>query len=122
MASIAKTSSELPLSSLVNDSYRNRLQPFTAYWVIFWAAIILFFNGWEVFTRGSWKASNFVIAYIPVPIFLCLATGFWVVKRPKWLAPAELDMFSNIPTDEMIAHEEPKPRNAFIKVVNALFT
>lgn len=93
-----------------------------AYWVIFWASIILLFNGWEVFTRGNWDPSNFVIAYIPVPIFLCLNLGYWLVRRPKWQKPEELDMFSNIPTDEMVAYEEPPPKNAFMKLVNALFT
>lgn len=83
---------------------------------------MLLFNGWMVFTKGNWDPSDFVIAYIPVPIFLTLVTGYTLVKRPKWLKPSELDMYSNIPTDEQVAYEEPKPTNWFQKAVQFVFT
>lgn len=102
--------------------YHNALQPWIAYWVIMWSAIILLFNGWEVFTKGNWDPSSFVIAYIPVPIFLLLIAGFYIVKRPKHLKPEELDMFSNIPTDEMLHTEEEAPKTWWGKVLSWLFT
>lgn len=102
--------------------YANRLQPFVAYWVIFWASVILLFNGWKVFTRGNWDPSDFVIAYIPVPIFVTLIAAYALVKRPKWQKPEELDMYSNIPTDEQVAYEEPPPKNGLQKVAQILFT
>ncbi|WWD05376.1 hypothetical protein V865_003450 [Kwoniella europaea PYCC6329] len=102
--------------------YWNRLQPWPAYWVIFWSSIIIIFNGWEVFTKGSWNPSDFVIAYITIPVFSVLILGYWIVKRPRHLKIDELDMYSNIPTDEEVSYEEPPPKNWGVKVVNFLFT
>ncbi|WVR05551.1 hypothetical protein IAU60_002570 [Kwoniella sp. DSM 27419] len=102
--------------------YWNRWQPWPAYWVIFWSVLIIIFNGWEVFTRGHWSPSNFVIAYITIPVFSLLLLGYWLYKRPKHLRTDELDMFSNIPTDEEVSYEEPPPKNVGVKVVNFLFT
>ncbi|RSH90207.1 hypothetical protein EHS25_001541 [Saitozyma podzolica] len=97
-------------------------QPFPAYWTIFWGAIVILFNGWEVFTAGSWNASDFVVAYINLPLFAILAGGYWLVKRPKHLKPSELDFVSNIPSDEEVSYEEPPPKNIFQKIGNWLFT
>ncbi|WRT66027.1 uncharacterized protein IL334_002978 [Kwoniella shivajii] len=102
--------------------YWNRFQPWPAYWVIFWSALIIVFNGWEVFTKGHWSPSDFVIAYITIPVFSILVGGYWLVKRPKHLKVEELDMYSNIPTDEEVSYEEPPPKNFGVKVVNFLFT
>ncbi|WWC68293.1 uncharacterized protein I206_102217 [Kwoniella pini CBS 10737] len=102
--------------------YYSRFQPWPAYWVIFWSGIIIIFNGWEVFTKGSWDGSNFVIAYITIPVFSILILGYWLVKRPKHLKIDELDMYSNIPSDEEVTYEEPPPKNWGVKVVNFLFT
>ncbi|RSH95100.1 hypothetical protein EHS25_000186 [Saitozyma podzolica] len=102
--------------------YYNRFQPWPAYWVIFWSSIVLIFSGWEVFTKGHWSAQDFVIDYITIPIFLVLAGGFWIVKRPRWLKAHELDMFGNIPKDEDVECDEPAPKTWFGKVINFLFT
>lgn len=104
------------------DSYANFWQPFPAYWTIFWGVIVILFNGWEVFTAGSWNASDFVVAYINLPLFAILAGGYWLVKRPKHLKPSELDFVSNIPSDEEVYYEEPPPKNIFQKIGNWLFT
>nr|XP_018265092.1 uncharacterized protein I303_03275 [Kwoniella dejecticola CBS 10117]OBR87250.1 hypothetical protein I303_03275 [Kwoniella dejecticola CBS 10117] len=102
--------------------YHSRLQPWPAYWVILWSGIIIIFNGWEVFTAGHWSGSDFVIAYITIPVFFILILGYWLVKRPKHLTIDELDMYSNIPSDEEVSYEEPPPKNWGVKVVNFLFT
>ncbi|RSH80779.1 hypothetical protein EHS25_007115 [Saitozyma podzolica] len=102
--------------------YHSRLQPFAAYWVIFWSAIVIIFNGWEVFTKGNWDASNFVVAYINIPIFALLIGAYYLVKKPEWIRAEDLDFVSNIPTDEEVHYEEPPPRNVFVKLMNVLFT
>jgi amino acid transporter len=114
----------MPYSTTRADdhSYYNRWQPWPAYWVIFWSFLILIFSGWEVFTKGHWSASNFVIDYITIPVFIVLVAGFIIVKRPRMLKIDELDMFSNIPSDEDVTYDEPPPKNWFVKVVNFLFT
>ncbi|KAL7423301.1 hypothetical protein Q5752_002602 [Cryptotrichosporon argae] len=102
--------------------YYNSWQPYPAYWCIAWCAIVIIFNGWEVFTKGGWDASDFVIAYINIPLFGGLWLGWWIVKRPKHLKPEELDFVSNIPTDEEVSYDEPPPKNIFGKIANILFT
>ena len=101
--------------------YAHKWQPYPAYWALFWCLIVLFFNGWEVFTHGHWSASNFVINYINIPFFLVLAVGFQLWKRPKWTRSEDLDFVSNIPSDEEVTVAEKPPKNWFEKVVNWLF-
>ncbi len=84
--------------------------------------IVIVFNGWEVFTVGSWSVSNFIIDYINIPVFGVLIAGFMIVKRPRYLRLNELDFVSNIPTDEEVSYEEPPPKSWFGKVVNYLLT
>ncbi|OCF75472.1 hypothetical protein I204_04328 [Kwoniella mangroviensis CBS 8886] len=76
----------------------------------------------DLFTKGYWNPSDFVIAYITIPVFSVLILGYWIVKRPRHLKIDELDMYSNIPTDEEVSYEEPPPKNWGVKVVNFLFT
>lgn len=83
---------------------------------------MIVFNGWEVFTKGNWDASNFVVAYINIPIFALLVAAYYLVKKPRWVRAEDLDFVSNIPTDEEVYYEEPPPRNIFVKIMNVLFT
>lgn len=69
----------------------NRFQPIPAYWAIFWwyvnlllsrafpplltpvsvrlnSLINIIFNGYAVFIKGMWNTSDFIIAYINLPI------------------------------------------------------
>ena len=80
------------------------------------------FNGWQVFTKGGWNTSDFIVAYINLPIFLVLIAGYNIVKKPKHLKPSELDFVSNIPSDEEVSYEEPPPKTVFHKAMNYLFT
>ena len=45
---------------LRKNAYNNRLQPYLAYWGIFWALIFIFFNGYAVFWHFT--ASGFLTA------------------------------------------------------------
>lgn len=118
-------------------SYYNRWQPWPAYWVIFWSFVVLIFNGWEVFTKGNWnpgdlrayvrsdlrsQAADFVIAYITLPIFVLLAGGYILVKKPKYTKVQDLDLFSNVPSDEEVSYTEPVPKTWFGRAVNFIFT
>ncbi|GFZ52248.1 hypothetical protein JCM24511_10021 [Saitozyma sp. JCM 24511] len=103
--------------------YWNRFQPFPAIWTIFWCCIVLLFNGWTVFTRGNWNVSNFLVAYINLPLFFGAIFLHWLKHgRKNFVPPAELDMVSNIPSDKDVSYKEPPPKNFFTKVVAFLFT
>ncbi|ORY25322.1 amino acid permease/ SLC12A domain-containing protein [Naematelia encephala] len=102
--------------------YRGPFQPYAAYWCIFWCCIVIVFNGWEVFTHGGWNSSDFVVAYINLPLFFLLIGGFLIIKKPTHLKPIEMDFYSNIPTDEEVSYEEPPPKTIFHKIANYIFT
>ncbi|WVQ79479.1 hypothetical protein IAT38_001578 [Cryptococcus sp. DSM 104549] len=102
--------------------YYNRFQPLPAYWTIFWASIVVIFNGWEVFTRGSWDTSSFFVSYVNIPFFIVLCAGYQIVKRPRWLKSEELDFVTGIPSDAEVYYEEPAPKTWVHRWCNILFT
>jgi len=83
---------------------------------------VIVFNGWEVFTKGGWDTSSFIVSYINIPLFFTLMIGYWLLKKPKHLTSLELDFVSNIPSDAEVSYEEPPPKNLFVKICNWLFT
>ena len=42
--------------------FKSPYQPYTAYFALVFFSVIIFFNGWEVFTKGGWSAQDFVTA------------------------------------------------------------
>ncbi|KAL1410422.1 hypothetical protein Q8F55_004433 [Vanrija albida] len=102
--------------------YYSSLQPFHAWFCLIALSIIVFFSGWKVFIHGHWSAPSFVSNYLNLPFFFVLMAGYALIKRDPWLRPEQLDFFSNIPTDDEVAYEEPPPKNTFMKVVNYVFT
>ncbi|KAK9465081.1 amino acid permease/ SLC12A domain-containing protein [Lipomyces arxii] len=95
--------------------FYNRFQPFPAYFAIFWCVVIVLFNGYQVFIKGMWSTSDFFIAYINLPIVAILFFGhyFWTGRQPFRKA-SEIDMFSNIPGDEVDV-PPPPAKNAVTK-------
>ena len=84
--------------------------------------IVIFFNGWEVFTKGHWSVSNFLIDYISLPFFIGRMVVYQLWRRPQKVPLAELDFVSNIPTDEEVACQEIPPKTWYGKICRWLFT
>ncbi|KAJ7485848.1 amino acid permease/ SLC12A domain-containing protein [Mycena latifolia] len=101
--------------------YWNRFQPFPAYWALCWSVLIIIFNGWSVFIKGEWNVSDFIIAYINLPIFLVLYAVYKVVRRSKAVKPSEMDFHSNVPPPESVDFNEPEPTTVRGKVWAWLF-
>ena len=102
--------------------FKGPWQPLPVIWALFWLVIILVFNGWELFTRGHWKTTSFIVDYISIPIFLALV-GIWLlVKRHKWERLRDLDFVTGIPTDEEVDLYEPPPTTWYGKTASFLFT
>ncbi|KAK9475049.1 amino acid permease/ SLC12A domain-containing protein [Dipodascopsis tothii] len=79
-----------------------RWQPLPAYWAIFWCIIVIIFNGYQVFIHGGWNTSDFIIAYINIPIVIVLFLGHWLwTGRPGFYKGYEVDLHSNIPGPEI---------------------
>ncbi|KAJ7785219.1 amino acid permease/ SLC12A domain-containing protein [Mycena maculata] len=101
--------------------YWNRFQPYPAYWALAWSVVIVFFNGWSVFIKGEWDVSDFIVAYINIPIFIILYGVWKVVRKSKIVTPSEMDFRSNVPPPEMVDVEEPEPTGVWGKIWVWLF-
>ncbi|KAF8577953.1 amino acid transporter [Ramaria rubella] len=50
--------------------YSSRLQPYLAWYSLFWTIIIILFADWSVFLKGNWDHSAFITNYLPIPVFI----------------------------------------------------
>ncbi|KAF7325628.1 AA-permease domain-containing protein [Mycena kentingensis (nom. inval.)] len=102
--------------------YWNRFQPYPAYWSLGWSLLIIFFNGFYVFLAGEWNATDFIVAYINLPIFGLLWLVYKFVTRSKMVKAGEMDFYSNAPPPEMVdMDEEEEARTIGGKVAAWLF-
>ncbi|KAK9453591.1 amino acid permease/ SLC12A domain-containing protein [Dipodascopsis uninucleata] len=100
--------------------FHNFLQPFPAYWAIFWCCVVVLFNGYQVFIHGMWNVSDFLIAYINIPIVAALFIGHWIFTGHKRFPRAdEIDMHSNIPP--LTSIDEEKPRSGVRRFIKWFF-
>ncbi|CAK5278994.1 unnamed protein product [Mycena citricolor] len=86
--------------------YWNRFQPWPAYWSLFWSVVILVFNGFHVFIHGQWSTTDFIIAYINLPIAAVLYLAYKFIRKTKMVSPEKMDFYSNVPPPEIDAEEE----------------
>ncbi|TFY83835.1 hypothetical protein EWM64_g162 [Hericium alpestre] len=97
--------------------YRSRLQPYGAMWAIFWSTFYILVSGISVF--WDFNGSDFVAAYINLPIFALLYVGWKIYKRTKIPALKDLDFKTDIPsveeTEEAGFVEQAKGRLAKVK-------
>lgn len=91
------------------NAYHNPLQPFVAYWGVFWTVFFILVNGFAVFfdftasgfLTSCWYSLLFLVqrcgsmtlslADINIPIFLVLYIGHKIHKRTKIWRPKEMD-------------------------------
>ncbi|KAG5722987.1 Dicarboxylic amino acid permease [Termitomyces sp. T112] len=99
--------------------YHNPLQPFVAYWGIFWTLFFILVNGFAVFF--DFNASGFLTSYLNIPIFLVLYIGYKIYKRTKIWKPEEMDFDTGIPTLEETESPETPPRNILERIAGIVF-
>jgi amino acid transporter len=95
--------------------FKSPFQPYLAWGALAYFVLIIFFNGFAVFThKGKWGSSqltDFFTAYIGVPIFFLLY-GFWkIFKRSKFVDPAHADIWSGKSALDAEVWPEQIPRN-----------
>jgi amino acid permease len=69
-------------------------QPYVAYVTLAFFSIIVFFNGFYVFTHGNWDVKSFITAYICVPIYFAFYLFWKIVKRTPFVKASEADIWS----------------------------
>ncbi|KAI6046745.1 general APC amino acid permease [Pisolithus marmoratus] len=99
--------------------YWNPLQPGLAIWGVTWCTFFILINGFTVF--WSFDASEFLTAYINIPIFFGLYTCWKIIKRTKVWKPKEMDFVTGIPPPEETESPESPPTTFWRKVAAVLF-
>ena len=96
--------------------FKSPLQPYTAYFALFFFAIITIFNGFYVFK--PWSVNDFVTAYVGIPIYLILFAFWKIFRRTSFVRPVEADIFTGkAALDAADAHwPERNPRNIWEKI------
>ncbi|EXV04610.1 amino acid permease family protein [Metarhizium robertsii] len=65
---------------------------YSSYFALFMCIIILLTGGFAVFTKGNWNASNFVSAYLDIPLVLAAYFIWKFVKKTKIVALADIPL------------------------------
>ncbi|RFU72899.1 proline-specific permease [Trichoderma arundinaceum] len=94
--------------------YKTPLQPYATYAALFVISILTLTNGFQVFIGDNWNVSDFLAAYITLPIFLVLYAGHKIWKRtPFWIKTSEVDVITGKEEmDKMEAMDQPPvPKN-----------
>ncbi|KIM68020.1 hypothetical protein SCLCIDRAFT_1209409 [Scleroderma citrinum Foug A] len=99
--------------------YWNPLQPGLAIWGVTWSAILILITGFRVF--WNFTVSEFLTAYINIPIFFGLYAYWKIMKKTKVWKPEEMDFVSGIPTPEETEVPEIPPTTFWQKIAAALF-
>ncbi|KAL8828990.1 MAG: hypothetical protein Q9191_002270 [Dirinaria sp. TL-2023a] len=96
--------------------FKSPFQPFTAYFSLFFFAIITIFNGFYVFK--PWSIDDFVTAYVGIPIYLVLYVFWKIFKRTSFVRPSQADIFTGkAALDAADAHwPERVPRNILERI------
>ncbi|TVY86028.1 Proline-specific permease, partial [Lachnellula willkommii] len=90
--------------------YRTPFQPYATYFVLFLVSLLTLTNGFQVFFPGKFSVSNFLAAYITLPIFLVLYLGHKLYFRTSLVIKVEdIDiMTGKREMDELAEMEVPR--------------
>lgn len=99
--------------------YRARLQPFLGYYTLIFASIVVLFSQWKVFLKGHWSTSDFICAYLPVPLFFIAYFGHKFISKTKMIPLDEVDLYSHSKAEDFGPVMEP-PKNPLVRFWQAI--
>ncbi|RSL83041.1 hypothetical protein CDV31_016881 [Fusarium ambrosium] len=111
----------LEVQSLMHTlPYKTNLQPYATYFMLVLLILLTLTNGFQVFFPGNFNASDFLAAYITLPIFLALYIGHKIYSRSlRFAYPVEeVDVTTGVKEMEELAalDERPEPKNIWQKI------
>ena len=75
--------------------FKTPLQPYSVWFSLITMIILTLTNGFYVFKPSEWNVSDFLVAYITLPIFLVLYLGHKAWFRTPWcIAIADMDVLT----------------------------
>ncbi|SPN99277.1 related to carnitine transporter [Cephalotrichum gorgonifer] len=93
-----------------NFPYMGYLQPYSAYYGIFWTVLMAFVSGFDVFLKGHWDLPTFLFSYFTIGLFPVVYIMYKLTKRPSFIRSKTADLRTGLETIEL--HESthvPKP-------------
>lgn len=99
--------------------YFSNLQPYLSMWGVFWTSFCILVNGFAVFF--AFDASDFLTAYINIPIFFGLYAFWKIFKKTKVWKADEMDFVRGIPTIEETEQPYVQPVTVMQKIADFLF-
>ncbi|KAK7183446.1 hypothetical protein DPSP01_010554 [Paraphaeosphaeria sporulosa] len=99
--------------------FKTPFQPYFTYFVLGVVSILTLTNGFQVFFPSNWAVSDFLAAYITLPIFIVLYLGHKAWFRTSWaIRLQDIDVVSGKrEMDELCAQDvDPVPRNVWQKM------
>jgi amino acid transporter len=96
--------------------FKSKFQPYLAWGTLIFFTVVVFLQGFNVFVSGHWNTSNFVAAYIGFPIYFGCYFAWKIIKRTKWVKPAEADLHTGQDVVDAEDWPEQEPRNVFERI------
>lgn len=101
--------------------YKTPFQPYLTYFILGVVSLLTLTNGFQVFTKGRWAVSDFLAAYITIPIFLVLYFGHKIwFRTPFFIRVQHIDVMSGKrEMDELCKNDisgAPVPKNIWQKI------
>jgi amino acid transporter len=95
--------------------FKSPFQPYLAWFCLIFFSLVILFNGFDSIA-GGFKVDSFITDYIGIPIYFGLFLFWKVLKRTKWVNPAEADIFTGKAGLDAIVWPERKPRNIIERI------
>ena len=101
--------------------YRTPLQPYLTYFILIVVSLLTLTNGFQVFVPSNWSVSDFLAAYITIPIFLVLYAGHKIYTRTSFAIPVEsIDVTTGVREMNELCKDDisgaPVPKNVWQKL------
>ncbi|KAF2717105.1 hypothetical protein K431DRAFT_277631 [Polychaeton citri CBS 116435] len=74
--------------------WRAPFQPYTAWYGLIGSTVITLVQGFSVFLKGNWNASDFIASYIGIPIFIVPIIGWKLYHKTKFARAGTIDLWS----------------------------
>ncbi|KYG41172.1 hypothetical protein M433DRAFT_76395 [Acidomyces richmondensis BFW] len=99
--------------------FRTPLQPYLSYFVLLILILLTLTNGFNIFCKGQWNVSDFLAAYITLPLFLVIYFGHKIWFRTRFAYKVEdIDVTTGVKEmEELAAMDQPRmPKNMLERI------
>ncbi|TYJ56746.1 hypothetical protein B9479_002516 [Cryptococcus floricola] len=74
----------------------SRIQPYAAYWALFWSFIFLWAQGYSVFLKGNWNTATFIFNYGIIALATAIGLAFKILQRTPFHRSKNVDLDTDL--------------------------